>query len=151
VLRGILSPAASAISASKDLAFSAGAISAGVAVGAGVGAYAKAKMANDIAIPAGGTSSITGPAGTFTLNPNDQVIAGTNLGGAFTLNPNDQVIDVPNSDRAQSMVDMSETNNLLSRLLEFNKEMVQTNKNLLEQNKQLMGGLTRSVKGLAID
>ena len=37
---------------------------------------------DDVAISSGGANVITGPAGTFQLNPNDQVVAGTNLGGS---------------------------------------------------------------------
>ena len=40
------------------------------------------RKVDDVAIPSGGANVITGPAGTFQLNPNDQVVAGTNLGGS---------------------------------------------------------------------
>ena len=37
---------------------------------------------DDVVIPPGGASFISGPAGTFKLNNADSVVAGTNLGGA---------------------------------------------------------------------
>jgi len=45
---------------------------------------------DDVAIPSGGANVITGPAGSFQLNPNDQVVAGTNLGSGgskMDMNP----------------------------------------------------------------
>ena len=36
---------------------------------------------DDVAIPPGGATFVTGPAGSFKLNPQDGLVAGTNLGG----------------------------------------------------------------------
>ena len=51
------------------------------AITAGIAALKSLQKVDDVAIPSGGANVITGPAGTFQLNPNDQVVAGTNLGG----------------------------------------------------------------------
>ena len=40
-----------------------------------------AKDVEDVAISPGGASFVTGPAGSFKLNPQDGLVAGTNLGG----------------------------------------------------------------------
>ena len=60
-------------------------------VGAGIAALAvggmtaaimsSATSVDDVAIPPGGASFISGPAGSFKLNPQDGLVAGTNLGG----------------------------------------------------------------------
>ena len=44
-------------------------------------AYQSFKPVDDVAIPPGGASYISGPAGSFKLNSQDGLVAGTNLGG----------------------------------------------------------------------
>ena len=56
-------------------------------VGAGIGITAAAmvrsqtKSVDDLAIPPGGATHVTGPAGRFKLNSQDALVAGTDLGG----------------------------------------------------------------------
>lgn len=52
-----------------------------IAAGVGVGAAALIRSVDDVVIPPGGASFISGPAGAFKLNPRDGIVAGTNLGG----------------------------------------------------------------------
>ena len=62
----------------KSLGPLAGGIAAGVAV---AGLTSLITSVDDVAIPPGGASFISGPAGSFKLNPQDGLVAGTNLGG----------------------------------------------------------------------
>jgi hypothetical protein len=60
-----------------------GAAAAAATVGVMTGLIASAATSvDDVVIPPGGASFISGPAGTFKLNNADSVVAGTNLGGA---------------------------------------------------------------------
>lgn len=56
-------------------------IAAGVGTTVGLGAAALIRSVDDVVIPPGGASFISGPAGAFKLNPRDGIVAGTNLGG----------------------------------------------------------------------
>lgn len=108
------------LSLPKDLATGAAYVAGFGALGAGIGGLASMKV-DDVAIPAGGATAITGPAGTFELNPRDSVVAGTDLGGSSG----------------------SETNGLLRQLVGINKRLV-------EQNEALMSKLTRKVGELGV-
>lgn len=93
----------------------------GAGIGAGIGTLAAGALAvNDIAIPPGGATAITGPAGTFTLNKKDTVVAGTSL---------------------QNNTDMKETNSKLGQLIAINKA-------LMEQNGVLLTKLNRSINNV---
>jgi hypothetical protein len=60
-----------------------GIAAAAAGVGIMTGLITKAATSvDDVVIPPGGASFISGPAGTFKLNNADSVVAGTNLGGA---------------------------------------------------------------------
>jgi len=56
---------------------------AALAAGAGALAFGllRPKSVDDLAIPPGGATHVTGPAGRFKLNSADALVAGTNLGG----------------------------------------------------------------------
>ena len=67
---------------SSALTFGLGAAAIALGISAIYGAYQAFKPVDDVVIPPGGASFISGPAGSFKLNPQDGLVAGTNLGGA---------------------------------------------------------------------
>ena len=85
IVGGLIGMVVAGLTGGAGLALALPAMSAGTAAGAAIGAslagIGTAIAVSDVAIPPGGATSITGPAGTFALNKDDTVVAGTNLGG----------------------------------------------------------------------
>ena len=78
-LLGAGAAGATAMTTALTLGLGAAAVAAGI--GLVYGAYQAFKPVDDVAIPPGGASYISGPAGSFKLNSQDGLVAGTNLGG----------------------------------------------------------------------